>query len=168
VVHAFGNASQVDGETGVCAIEPSGLGLTNNLLGLAIVHTTIQLPFSLYIMRNAFEAVPRELEEAAVVDGANSWQVLRRVFMPTMVPAVITVTLFAFVTSWNEFLGALVMMTRDSSLTLPLVLASALLRRRSVEWGGEVAGVSDPISPHRSRCPERPGSCAAPRRNGPD
>ena len=74
----------------------STLGLTNNLLGLAIVHTTIQLPFSLYIMRNAFESVPRELEEAALVDGASSWQVLRRVFMPNMVPAVITVTLFAF------------------------------------------------------------------------
>ena len=97
----------------------STLGLTNNLLGLAIVHTTIQLPFSLYIMRNAFEAVPRELEEAALVDGANSWQILRRVFLPSMVPAVITVTLFAFVTSWNEFLGALVMMTNDSDLTLP-------------------------------------------------
>jgi multiple sugar transport system permease protein len=60
----------------------------------------------LYIMRNAFESVPRELGEAALVDGANSWQILRRVFLPTMVPALITVTLFAFVTSWNEFLGA--------------------------------------------------------------
>jgi ABC-type glycerol-3-phosphate transport system permease component len=149
VVHAFGNASQVDGETGVCAIEPSGLGLTNNLLGLAIVHTTIQLPFSLYIMRNAFEAVPRELEEAAVVDGANSWQVLRRVFMPTMVPAVITVTLFAFVTSWNEFLGALVMMTRDSSLTLPLVLAAArsVTSLGSTDWGMLQAGVTIAIIP---------------------
>ena len=93
----------------------STLGLTNSLFGLAIVHTMIQLPFSLYIMRNAFEAVPRELEEAALVDGASSWQVLRRVFMPNMVPAVITVTLFAFVMSWNEFLGALVMLTRDTS-----------------------------------------------------
>ena len=52
------------------------LGLTNTIFGLAIVHTTIQLPFSVYIMRNSFEAVPRELEEAAVIDGASSWQVL--------------------------------------------------------------------------------------------
>ena len=50
----------------------SDLGLTNSLVGLAIIHTAIQLPFSLYIMRNSFEAVPRELEEAAMIDGANS------------------------------------------------------------------------------------------------
>lgn len=127
----------------------STLGLTNNLLGLAIVHTTIQLPFSLYIMRNAFESVPRELEEAALVDGASSWQVLRRVFMPNMVPAVITVTLFAFVTSWNEFLGALVMLTKDTSLTLPLVLAAArsVTSLGSTDWGMLQAGVSVAIIP---------------------
>ena len=57
------------------------LKLTNTLIGLAIVHTAIQLPFSLYIMRNSFEAVPRELEEAAVTDGANSWQTLISIFI---------------------------------------------------------------------------------------
>ena len=58
----------------------SDLGLTNSLVGLAIIHTAIQLPFSLYIMRNSFEAVPRELEEAAMIDGANSAQILVRIF----------------------------------------------------------------------------------------
>ena len=127
----------------------STLGLTNSLLGLAIVHTSIQLPFSLYIMRNAFEAVPRELEEAALVDGANSWQVLRRVFLPTMIPALITVILFAFITSWNEFLGALVMLTRDSSLTVPLVLAAArsVTSLGSTDWGMLQAGVTVAIIP---------------------
>ena len=127
----------------------STLGLTNNLFGLAIVHTMIQLPFSVYIMRNAFEAVPRELEEAALVDGASSWQVLRRVFLPTMVPAIITVTLFAFVTSWNEFLGALVMLTRDTSLTLPLVLAAtrSVTSLGSTDWGMLQAGVTVAIIP---------------------
>lgn len=127
----------------------SSLGLTNTLLGLAIIHTTIQLPFSLYIMRNAFEAVPRELEEAAVVDGASSWQVLRRVFLPTMVPAVITVTLFAFVTSWNEFLGALVMLNTDSSYTLPLILAAArtVTSLGSTDWGMLQAGVTIAVIP---------------------
>lgn len=127
----------------------SSLGLTNSLLGLAIIHTTIQLPFSLYIMRNAFEAVPRELEEAALVDGANSWQVLRRVFLPTMVPAVITVTLFAFVMSWNEFLGALVMLNRDASYTLPLILAAArsVTSLGSTDWGMLQAGVTIAVIP---------------------
>ena len=72
------------------------LKLTNTLLGLAILHTTIQIPFSLYILRNSFAAVPRELEEAAVMDGANSWQVLRRIFIPSVVPATITVLIRGF------------------------------------------------------------------------
>ncbi len=92
------------------------LRLTNTLIGLAIVHTVIQLPFSLYIMRNSFAAVPKELEDAAVTDGANSLQVLVRIFLPAVVPAVVTVALFAFVTSWNEFLGALVMMSKETVL----------------------------------------------------
>lgn len=127
----------------------SDLGLTNTLIGLAIIHTTIQLPFSLYIMRNAFEAVPRELEEAALVDGAGSLQILRRVFLPTMVPAVITVTLFAFVTSWNEFLAALVMINADRSYTLPLILAAArtVTSLGSTDWGMLQAGVTIAIIP---------------------
>jgi multiple sugar transport system permease protein len=80
--------------------------LTNTLVGLAILHTVIQLPFSLYIMRNSFEAVPRELEEAALTDGGSSFQILRSIYIPAVMPAIVTVTLFAFVTSWNEFLGA--------------------------------------------------------------
>ena len=92
------------------------LKLHNSLVGLAIIHTAIQLPFSVYLMRNAFEAVPRELEEAAVIDGCNSFQVLTRVCLPAIIPAVITVSLFAFITSWNEFLAALVVMNKDSGL----------------------------------------------------
>ena len=98
--------------------------LTNSIVGLAIVHTVIQLPFSLYIMRNSFAAVPTELEDAAVADGANSLQVLMRIFLPAVVPAIVTVALFAFVTSWNEFLGALVMMSNEKSFTLPLMLSA--------------------------------------------
>ena len=127
----------------------STLGLTNSIVGLAIIHTMIQLPFSLYIMRNAFEAVPKELEEAAFVDGANSWQVLQRVFLPTMVPAIITVTLFAFVMSWNEFLGALVMLNNDASYTLPLILAAArqVTSFGTTDWGMLQAGVTVAIVP---------------------
>jgi len=123
--------------------------LTNTLLGLAIIHTAIQLPFSLYVMRNSFEAVPRELDEAAVIDGANSWQVLTRIFLPAAVPAIITVALFAFITSWNEFLGALVMMNRGSSFTLPLILAANLATTSlgGTDWGVLQAGVTISIGP---------------------
>jgi multiple sugar transport system permease protein len=125
------------------------LRLGNSLAGLAIVHTAIQLPFSIYIMRNAFEAVPRELEEAAVMDGCNSWQVLVRVFLPAIVPAIITVALFAFITSWNELLAALVIMNKDSSFTLPLVLAASRQQTSigGTDWGMLQAGITISIIP---------------------
>jgi len=119
------------------------------LYGLAIIHTAIQLPFSLFVLRNSFEAVPRELDEAAVIDGASSWQVLRHIFVPAGVPAIITVALFAFITSWNEFLGALVMMNRGSSFTLPLILATNLSTTSlgGTDWGILQAGVTISIVP---------------------
>ena len=144
------------------------LKLTNTLVGLAIVHTAIQLPFSLYIMRNSFEAVPRELEEAAVIDGGNSWQVLTSIFLPAIVPAIVTVALFAFITSWNEFLGALVMMNRASTFTLPLILAAARAgdqprRHRLGDAAGRHHDLDHPVRRHlpaaaavlRVRLPQR-------------
>ena len=125
------------------------LKLTNTIIGLAIVHTVIQLPFSLYIMRNNFEAVPRELEEAAVLDGGSPWQVLTKVFLPNMMPAIVTVMLFAFITSWNEFLGAIVMMSKSSTFTLPVILQSALSETSlgGTDWGMLQAGITISIIP---------------------
>jgi multiple sugar transport system permease protein len=123
--------------------------LTNSLVGLAILHTAIQLPFSLYILRNSLAAVPRELEEAAIVDGASSWQTLIRIFIPSAVPAIVTVALFAFIMSWNEFLGALVMMSKGSSFTLPLILAAARTETSlgGTDWGMLQAGITISIIP---------------------
>ena len=125
------------------------LRLTNTTLGLAIIHAAIQLPFSVYLMRNAFEAVPRDLEEAAVIDGCNHFQVLVRICLPSVVPAMVTVALFAFITSWNEFLGALVMMNRDSSFTLPLIIAATrtATSQGGTDWGLLQAGVTVSIIP---------------------
>ena len=125
------------------------LKLHNSLVGLAIVHTAIQLPFSVYVMRNAFEAVPRELEEAAIMDGCNSFQVLVYICLPAVVPAMITVSLFAFITSWNELLAALVIMNRDSSFTLPLILAAARQQTSigGTDWGMLQAGITISIIP---------------------
>ena len=125
------------------------LGLTNTLVGLAIVHTTIQLPFSVYVMRNSFEAVPRELEEAAIIDGASSWQILTRICLPAVRPAIVTVSLFAFITSWNEFLAALVIMNRGAVFTLPLILANARQETSigGTDWGMLQAGITVSIIP---------------------
>jgi multiple sugar transport system permease protein len=125
------------------------LRLTNTLVGLAIIHTAIQIPFSIYIMRNSFEAVPRELEEAAVIDGCSSWQVLTRIYLPAIRPAIVTVSLFAFITSWNEFLAALVIMNRGTTFTLPLVLAAARQETSigGTDWGMLQAGVTIAVIP---------------------
>jgi multiple sugar transport system permease protein len=125
------------------------VGLTNTLVGLAILHTAIQLPFSLYVLRNSLSAVPRELEEAAIVDGASSLQVLIRVLVPSTVPAIVTVALFAFIMSWNEFLGALVMMSKGSSFTLPLILAAARTETSlgGTDWGMLQAGITISVVP---------------------
>jgi multiple sugar transport system permease protein len=125
------------------------IGLTNSLLGLAILHTAIQLPFSLYVLRNSFSAVPRELEEAAIMDGSSTWEALRWVFIPSAAPAIVTTALFAFITSWNEFLGALVMMSRGSTFTLPLILATSRTETSlgGTDWGMLQAGVTISIIP---------------------
>ncbi len=123
--------------------------LTNSLVGLAIIHTAIQLPFSLYIMRNSFEAIPKELEEAAVIDGCNTYQLLLRICIPSVVPSIVTVALFAFITSWNEFLGALVMLNKGEMFTLPLVLAASRTVNMlgGTDWGMLQAGVTVSIIP---------------------
>jgi multiple sugar transport system permease protein len=125
------------------------LGLTNSLIGLAIIHTAIQFPFSIYVLRNSFEAVPVELEEAAVIDGASTLFMLRRVSLPMVFPALVTVSLFAFVVSWNEFLGALVMMSKQDNFTLPLILVAARTETSlgGTDWGMLQAGVVISILP---------------------
>lgn len=126
----------------------SKMGLANSHLGLAIVHAVLQLPFSIYLMRNAFAAIPREIEEAALIDGATSLQVLRRIFLPLVVPGIVTVMLFTFINSWNEFLAALIFMNKESSFTMPIMLVSVRTGRLgAVDWGALQAGVILSILP---------------------
>lgn len=126
----------------------SKVGLQQTHLGLAFVHTALQMPFSIFLMRTAFEAVPRELEEAAVIDGCSSIEALVRIFLPAVVPGMTTVALFAFVMSWNEFIAALIFMNKESAFTLPVMLvASRSGAYGSVDWGMLQAGVIISILP---------------------
>lgn len=83
----------------------NAVGLQNSLVGVALVLTMFQLPFSMFMMRISFESVPRELDEAALVDGCTSFSALRRVLLPAVKPGLITVGLFAFLTAWNDFIA---------------------------------------------------------------
>jgi multiple sugar transport system permease protein len=126
----------------------SKLGLANTHFGLAIVHTLLQLPFSVYLMRHAFEAVPRQLEEAAVIDGCDSFQVLRRVLLPVVKAGIVTVILFAFITSWNEFLAALIFMNKETQFTVPIWAVSVRSARLgAVDWGALQASLMVAIVP---------------------
>ena len=100
------------------------LGLQDSLLGLSLVLIMFQLPFSIFMMRNSFEAVPRELEESALVDGCNSFGALRRVMLPAVRPGLITVGLFAFLASWNEFFAPLILLSSTDKFTLPLAVVN--------------------------------------------
>jgi multiple sugar transport system permease protein len=118
------------------------LGLTNSLLGVGLVYVTLQLPFSVFVMRNSFDKVPRELEEAAVMDGAGQLTTLRRVMLPVVMPGVVTIGLFAFLAAWNEFFAALILLTKESSFTLPVLLnATRQGLYGTVNWGALQAGV---------------------------
>ncbi|KPC53428.1 carbohydrate ABC transporter permease [Amantichitinum ursilacus] len=124
------------------------LHLHNSLLGLALVYSTFQLPFSIFMMRNSFDCVPRELEEAATLDGCNVVSTLWRVMLPVVTPGIVTVALFAFFTAWNELLVALVLITDADKFTLPVLLQSAQSQfMGGVNWGVMQAGISISILP---------------------
>jgi multiple sugar transport system permease protein len=118
------------------------LGLSNSLLGLSFVLAMYQLPFATYMMRISFEAVPRELEESALVDGAGSFAILRRILLPAVVPGLITVGLFAFLAAWNDFIAPLILVSDPTKAPLPLAIA--VLRQQTmgaIDYGATEAGV---------------------------
>lgn len=124
------------------------LHLQNTLVGLALVYTTFQLPFSVFMMRNSFDAVPREIEEAALMDGCTAVQMLRRVMLRLVAPGVVTVALFAFFASWNELLAALIFQTDAEKFTLPVMLMNARSQSLgSINWGVMQAGLTIGILP---------------------
>ena len=103
-------------------LEMHSLGLTNNLVGLALFYTTFNLPFGVFVMRNTFLQIPWELSEQAAVDGASAARTLFFVLRPLVVPGIATTILYAFLFSWTEFVGALTFLTSNNLYTLPLAL----------------------------------------------
>jgi multiple sugar transport system permease protein len=118
------------------------IGMQNSLIGLALVLVMFQLPFGIFMMRNSFESVPRELEEAALVDGCSSVGAMRHVSLRIVLPGVVTVALFAFLTSWNEFLAPLIFLNDGGKYTLPIMLVNIRSGAYgTIDYGALQAGV---------------------------
>ncbi|MET3449882.1 MULTISPECIES: carbohydrate ABC transporter permease [Curtobacterium] len=122
-------------------LELNAMKLTNSLLGLVLFYTTVNLPFGVFVMRNAFESIPTELEDSAFVDGASRFRVVVSVLRPLLLPGAATAALYAFLASWTEFLGALTFLTKDSLYTLPVALLNLQTGAYGqVSYGNLVAG----------------------------
>jgi multiple sugar transport system permease protein len=124
------------------------LHLNNSLVGLTIVYITFNLPFGLFIMRNAFAAVPPTLEEAAQVDGCGIFSALRSILLPIVAPGLVTTALLTFFASWNEFFAALILITDQAKFTLPVTLTLVTSGQFGTNnWGALQAGVALTIIP---------------------
>lgn len=99
------------------------LKLGNNYLALIIPYTAINLPLTISVMRSFFLQLPRELEDAAKVDGYNTWQMFIQILLPLTVPALVTTGVLTFIFAWNEFIFALTFITRESMKTIPVATA---------------------------------------------
>lgn len=116
--------------------------LQNSVVGVALVLIMFQLPFGVFMMRNSFESVPAELEEAAMVDGCTNLGALRHVSLRIVMPGVVTVALFSFLASWNEFLAPLIFLNDGEKYTLPLMLVNISSGAYGVvDYGALQAGV---------------------------
>lgn len=122
-------------------LQLNAMGLTNSLVGLVLFYVTMNLPFGVFVMRNAFASIPDELEDSAHVDGAGRVRLLTQVLRPLLMPGAATAALYAFLVSWTEFLGALTFLTKDSLYTLPVALLNLQTGAYGqVDFGTLVAG----------------------------
>lgn len=114
------------------------VGLLDTKIGIALAHLTTALPLVTWMSASYFSTIPVELDEAAVLDGCSRMQALRKVVLPVALPGIISVALFAFLMSWNEFVLASVLTNTDNSKTLPIGL-SEFATMFTVDWGSTMA-----------------------------
>jgi ABC-type glycerol-3-phosphate transport system permease component len=115
------------------------LGLLNSLLGLILVYTSFALPFCVWMLRNYFLTIPKDLDESALVDGATRLQALRSVVLPVAMPGIAATGIFSFILAWNEFLYANTFISSAELRTLPVGLQS-LIGEFTTDWGMLMAG----------------------------
>jgi multiple sugar transport system permease protein len=116
------------------------LGLGNTLTSVILTYPTMLVPFCAWLLLGYFKTVPKELEEAARIDGASRMQTVRRIFLPLCTPGFISAGIFAFTLSQNEFLYALIFLTKSEVRTVPVGVIAELIRGDVFYWGQLMAG----------------------------
>ena len=117
-----------------------GLGLLNSIWGLVLVYPTLTVPFCTWIMIGYFASIPKELDEAALIDGATWPQMLLKIFVPVALPGIIAATIFAFTVSWAAFVYPTAFITTPDQMPLTIGVVSQLVRGDVFVWGQITAG----------------------------
>lgn len=127
----------------------TGITLINRWWVLLILYPTLTVPFCTWIMIGYFASIPKELDEAAIIDGASWIQTLTMIFIPVALPGIIAATIFAFTVSWAQFLYPLAFTTSSSELVLPVGIITTLIKGDVFNWGqimtGALLGAAPPL-----------------------
>jgi multiple sugar transport system permease protein len=116
------------------------LGLFDTRLALILTYPTFLIPFCTWLLMGYFRSIPYELEECALIDGANRWQILTKIVLPLAVPGLISAGIFAFTLSWNEFIYALTFVSSSEIKTIPVGVVTELVEGDVYHWGPLMAG----------------------------
>ncbi|MEO8153323.1 MAG: carbohydrate ABC transporter permease, partial [Rhizobacter sp.] len=116
------------------------LGLFDTRWALILTYPTFLIPFCTWLLMGYFRSIPFELEECALIDGANRWEILTKIVLPLAVPGLISAGIFAFTLSWNEFIYALTFVSSSEIKTLPVGVVTELVEGDVYHWGPLMAG----------------------------
>ncbi|BBK41923.1 ABC transporter permease [Allostella vacuolata] len=129
--------------------EYTGIQLINNWWVLLVIYPTLTVPFCTWIMIGYFASIPKELDEAAIIDGASYFQTLTKIFIPVALPGIIAAMIFAFTVSWAQFLYPLAFTTSTDQLVLPVGIITTLIKGDVFNWGqimtGALLGAAPPL-----------------------
>ncbi len=129
--------------------DTTGIELINHWWTLIIIYPTLTVPFATWIMIGYFASIPKELDEAALIDGATWMQTLTKIFIPVALPGIIAATIFSFTVSWAQFLYPLAFTTSTSELVLPVGIVTTLIKGDVFNWGqimtGALLGAAPPL-----------------------
>ena len=129
--------------------EYTGIELINHWWVLIIIYPTLTVPFATWILIAYFASIPKELDEAALIDGAGYFQMLTKIFIPVALPGIIAATIFAFTVAWSQFLYPLAFTTSTDQLVLPVGIVTTLIKGDVYNWGqimtGALLGAAPPL-----------------------